>query len=268
MLQVNEIDAARARRESDKRRVEAELQNAIAERDSNTVREGVGVLQCTDASAYACESRSATTPGSENAFSVPPQHGLPRPSCTHTHTHTHSLSLSLSLSLLLTHQDDALKEEIAALAREERESRKERQAAQQRLDDAKEKREDAEDQLRQKEHGLKDLQNVANQRFERLLASRMWNVNDACFAAQWVEGMKKQGKFRGRVFGPVCLELSVQSAADAAIVESSVSNNALLSEYEAHALHYLPSRLSACLAAVVAASQDNAACITVYWLWC
>jgi len=67
------------------------------------------------------------------------------------------------------------------------------------------------------EQRLQAMTNKESQRFNRLRSSRMPNARTACEVRAWLE--HNRGKFTGRVFGPLILEVSVEDEGIAAIVE-------------------------------------------------
>jgi hypothetical protein len=76
-------------------------------------------------------------------------------------------------------------------------------------------RSDARDQKHAELVALKDQEALREERFRR---SWLPKAQEACEARRWIR--QNRDHFQGRVFGPIALELSVDNAQHAAVLES------------------------------------------------
>lgn len=124
---------------------------------------------------------------------------------------------------------EELKERSAATQDRLRRAKAEHDAQREALAEARHAQQDAKAEVEEAEAKLRNLQDSKKQRLRKLQSNnspKFSQAPDAVKAYIWIQ--QNRAQFRGRVFGPVALEVSVESQEHASIVEHHLPAHLLL----------------------------------------
>ena len=131
----------------------------------------------------------------------------------------------------------ALKEQAAEKAAKLREAKRDHDVQAEVLRRAKQDEQEAVKDAKDAEGRLKGMQDLKQRRLRHLASmqrgTKFGNGEHAVRAYMWVE--KNRHRFHGRVYGPVALEMSVESQEHAAMVEQQILGHILLCAYQQRA---------------------------------